>query len=308
MALGAFVNGLYWCLEYPCRRTLLGEIAGLEQVGAAMGLDSSSNNATRMLGPVLGGALFELFALPGPYLLGAVLYTLALWSALTIGFRSAVERTTQRSVLEILREGFGYLRNNRLVAGVLVVTVLLNFFGFAYGAMIPVIGEGKFGLSAFPIGILASMEGLGAIIGGVGVATLVRPAWFIRVFMGGSFLFLIMVVSFSFSPGFLSSLPLLFGSGVGIVAFASMQTALVFSATEARMRRRVMGVLVVCIGTGPLGVLHTGLLASWLGADVAVRIIGIEGLVALAAAVWFWPELIKPTVFPVDDSACTHER
>ena len=50
------------------------------------------------------------------------------------------------------------------------------------------------------------------------------------------------------------------------------------------MRTRVMGVLVACIGAGPIGVLHVGLLAEWLGAHQAVTIIAVEGLIAIAVA------------------------
>ena len=52
-----------------------------------------------------------------------------------------------------------------------------------------------------------------------------------------------------------------------------------------------MGLLAVCIGTGPIGLLHIGLLAEWLGASAAVTISAFEGLLALGVASWYWPEL-----------------
>ena len=54
VALGAFLNGVFWTIDFPARRTLLGEAAGHEQVGVAMSLDSITGNGTRMLGPALG--------------------------------------------------------------------------------------------------------------------------------------------------------------------------------------------------------------------------------------------------------------
>ena len=70
-----------------------------------------------------------------------------------------------------------------------------------------------------------------------------------------------------------------------------MQATILFEATPPAMRRRIMGVLVMCIGAGPLGMLHTGALAEWLGADVAIGVIAVEGLVILALALWTWPAL-----------------
>jgi hypothetical protein len=52
------------------------------------------------------------------------------------------------------------------------------------------------------------------------------------------------------------------------------------------MRSRVMGVLSVCIGTGPLGFLWLGWLADRIGAPEATAITGAMGLAALAAT---WP-------------------
>jgi len=292
VAIGAFVSGLFWVLEYPTRRTLLGEIAGLSRLGAAMGFDSACIHATRMLGPAIGGWLFEQFGLTGPYVFGVIIYALALLALLTLRYRATDEVAPAQGVIGILRDGFAHLRGNRVLTAVLVVTMLVNFFGFSYTSMLPVIGEDKFSLSAFPIGIMASMEGAGAMLGGLLVATLSKPHHFTRIYVAGSFVFFVMIATFSVMSGFSASLPVLLVGGLGIAAFSSMQTALVFSVSPPDMRRRIMGVLVVCIGAGPLGILHTGLLAELLGADVAIRLIAFEGMVALAACLWRWPELL----------------
>jgi hypothetical protein len=52
-----------------------------------------------------------------------------------------------------------------------------------------------------------------------------------------------------------------------------------------------MGLVTVCIGMGPIGMLHVGLLADWLGAATAVALIAAEGLLALGLAAWYWPEI-----------------
>jgi uncharacterized membrane protein len=52
-----------------------------------------------------------------------------------------------------------------------------------------------------------------------------------------------------------------------------------------------MGVLSVCIGTGPIGFLHLGLMADAFGAPLAMTIMAIEGLVALVIAYCVWPEI-----------------
>ena len=293
IALGAFIGGTFWSIEFPTRRTLLGEIAGMERIGAAMGLDSVTNQITRMIGPAIGGLLLELFGLVAPFVVGVMLYASALINVARLKFRSELETVSDDGVIKIIREGFAYIRTNRLVAGTLVVTMLVNFFGFSYGAMIPVIGATTFNLSAFPIGVLVSMEGIGAMLGALAITWYARALYFPRIYLIGSVIFLLMIVAFSLSPWYALSLPILFLSGIGVSGFGSMQSAIVFTATAPVMRRRVMGVLVVCIGAGPLGVLHTGLMAEWFSAEIAIRVIAVEGLAALAFCIWKWPELYR---------------
>ena len=293
IAAGAFVGGTFWSIEFPTRRTLLGEIAGMERIAPAMGLDSATNHVTRMIGPAVGGLLLEIAGLAAPFCVGVVLYSAALLNVATLKFRSELETVSADGVMQIITEGLVYLRTNNLVAGTLFVTMLVNFFGFSYGAMVPVIGETTFEVSAFPIGVLVSMEGIGATLGALAIAWFARAAYFSRIYLSGAVLFLFMIVLFSLTPWYTLSLPILFVGGFGIAGFGSMQSAIVFAATAPQMRRRVMGVLVVCIGAGPLGVLHTGLMADWLGAEVAIRLIAVEGLAALAMCVWKFPELYR---------------
>jgi MFS family permease len=70
VALGAAVNGTFWAGEFPIRRTMMGEMVGRERVAPAMALDSLTSNATRAIGPVVGGALYQLIGLEGAFLLG----------------------------------------------------------------------------------------------------------------------------------------------------------------------------------------------------------------------------------------------
>ncbi|MDE0729234.1 MAG: MFS transporter, partial [Alphaproteobacteria bacterium] len=70
---------------------------------------------------------------------------------------------------------------------------------------------------------------------------------------------------------------------------AAMQSTIIFTAAPPEMRGRLMGVLAVCIGISPLGILQVGLLADWFGGAAAVTIIAIEGLAAMLVAGLVWP-------------------
>jgi predicted MFS family arabinose efflux permease len=282
------------------RRTMLGEIAGMDRLGHAMALESATSNATRMLGPPLGGLLLQLGGLGGAFLLATLVYALSILLVLPVGYRSAGGATRGWSMLGTLIEGWRFIRARRLIVATLSVTVIVNLWGFAYITMVPVIGERALGLSAFLIGILMSGEGLGALIGAFLFGIWARPRDYIRIYLGSSVLFQIAVLAFALSGWFPLSFGLILLCGVAIAGFAVMQSTILFLAAPAEVRSRVMGVLTVSIGAGPIGMLHVGWLADWLGASTAVAIIAIEGLIALMFAAVVWPEMRRPFSLPPD--------
>jgi predicted MFS family arabinose efflux permease len=244
-----------------------------------------------MVGPALGGVLIGTIGLYGVYLVAAVLYAICALLIVRLAYRSASARAAPASFRAMLGEGWRFTRSRRVIVGALAVTVIVNLWGFAYITMIPVIGERALALSPAMIGLLMSTEGLGALIGALLVARFGRSSRYTQIYLGSSLIFLLGVLAFGLSRSFALSLALLLLSGIGIAGFSVMQSTIFFLAAPAAVRSRVMGLLTVSIGAGPIGMLHVGLLADWLGAANAVALIAAEGLIALALVARLWPEL-----------------
>lgn len=295
VALGAFASGIYGTLEFPVRRTMLGIIAadkvGTGGAGVALSLDSATNHCMRLVGPILGGLVLQAFGLPGVYVLGALLFSLAFWLVWGARYRAAGRDGAAPRMLAQIVEGLRYIRSDPRVMGTLFVTVVINLFGFPYGAMVPVIGAEVLGQDAVATGLLLSADATGALLGAVVIANFARPRHFTRVYFYGSVVFLCAVFAFSHSQWYPLSLGFLFLSGLGVAGFAAMQSTIVFTAAPPEMRGRLMGVLAVCIGVNPLGILQVGLLADWFGGAAAVSIMACEGLAALLLAGLIWPHI-----------------
>ena len=298
LGLSAFLNGTFWAAEFPIRRTMLGEIAGQARLGPAMALEASTSNATRMLGPALGGLLLETTGIAGVFIGSCLSYLLSLVMITPLIYQSGSGRDAV-GIIKILRDGWSTIRDSRMIMASLAITMIVNLWGFAYITMIPVIGELQLGLSTFLIGVLASTEGLGALIGSIIVGVLGTPAHYTRIYLYSSFVFLATVLGIGFSVWLPLSFALMLAAGVSISGFAVMQSTITFLASPPAMRSRVMGVLTVTIGTSPIGMLHVGLLAEWFGAGNAVMIMALEGLIALALVAVYWPEMRRKTLVSV---------
>ncbi|MFM8614345.1 MAG: disulfide bond formation protein B, partial [Alphaproteobacteria bacterium] len=70
-----------------------------------------------------------------------------------------------------------------------------------------------------------------------------------------------------------------------------MQPTLIYLATPVELRSRVLGLLSVCIGMGPIGFIGLGIAAEFLGAPMATALMAGCGLVALAATHRYWKHI-----------------
>jgi predicted MFS family arabinose efflux permease len=288
IALANFISGLTWTTDNPVRHTMIGEVVGSERMSAAMSIDVGANNASRMLGPTVGGILLATLGIGGAFAVSVAGYLIAAIVAIRVRHRNAASLSTAAGVLERMIEGLVLVRRNPRLSGTMVITVIYNTFGWPFTSMIPVIGQDNLGLGAAGIGLLASMDGVGAFCGAIVIALCAKPPHFARLFIGGVAIYLFMLPVFALASNSSVAGFVLLLTGVANSGFSIMQATLVYLAAPPEMRGRVFGVLSVCIGIGMIGFLHLGWLAGMIGATAAIVTIGVEGLVAMLLSQRWW--------------------
>ena len=236
--------------------------------------------------------MLETIGLHGAFLLGAALHAIGIILILSLKYTPASvnKEALHKNFFAGIIDGLRFIRSDRTIMAMMVITVALNFLAMPFASMIPVIGKELLNLNAIHIGILASAEGLGAFIGCVLIAFW-KTQRFAQVFIFGSAIYLLFLLSFSFSGLYILSLILLFLAGLGHAGFSVGQSTLVFTKSTPEVRGRVMGLLSMFIGVQPLGILHIGFLADHFGGSLAVTIMTVEGLIALGICWMVWPEM-----------------
>ena len=287
LALASFVNGCGWATDNPVRRVMMGEVVGREHMGTAMSLDVGANNASRMVGPSIGGFLLAGIGIEGAFSLSVLMYLGAIAAAVMV--RSRIPRSAGSSaVLARISEGLAIVRGDKRLVGTLIVTIIYNVFAWPFTSMIPVIGRDRLLLGPEGVGILASLDGIGAFFGALLLAVWLTPRWYARAYVGGVVVYMIMLIVFAVVtvPAVAGAALLL--TGLGGAGFSTMQATLVYLAAPPEMRSRILGVLSVCIGTGPIGFVWIGWLADAIGAHNATAVTGVMGLLALAVTWRLW--------------------
>ena len=287
LAVSSFVSGCGWATDNPLRRMIMGEVVGRDRMATAMALDVGAGNASRMVGPTLGGVLLAGIGIGGAFMLSVVLYATAIAAIMLVRHRIAPSSSTH-PVLARTWEAVAIVFQDKRLRATMVVTVIYNVFAWPFTSMIPVIGRDVLSLGPEGVGILTSLDGVGAFAGALLLARWLTPRWHAGAYVGGVAVYLAALIGFALAPTVVPAGVALLVTGLGGASFATLQATIVYLAAPVHMRSRVLGVLAVCIGTGPIGFLWLGWLADRIGAPDAMAITGAAGLLVLVAIYPTW--------------------
>tara|TARA_Y100000588_G_scaffold393783_2_gene511130 strand:+ start:1425 stop:2702 length:1278 start_codon:yes stop_codon:yes gene_type:complete len=294
LSVVSFLSGIFWATDMPIRRRLLGDLSQ-DNVSAAMGLDSATGNATRMLGPLLGGIMLQVVGMFGVFWLSGLLYGICLLLILLSSLPQKTAGSISTAFYRDLLTGISFAASDPLLRRIFFITIIFNVWGFPFTSMIPVIGRDELSLTPFLVGVLSSMEGFGALVGALLITRFAVRNNFFKLYLGGTILYLsgiaylalLTYVAGGPNHSFNASSIALTVIGIAGACFAAMQGTLTYLAAPPAYRSRMLGVLTLCIGTGPLGFFNVGWLAEIFGVANALAIISVEGLFALSI-LWIW--------------------
>ena len=235
-------------------------------------------NVTRIVGSALGGALIAGPGIGWCYMVVAASYLLCpiplLWMRI-----AAATRGQRRSFWTDIGEGVRYALRTRAISALLLLSVLMEAFGFASGVLLPVMARDVLRLDAAQYGILSAAWGVGALIATLVVARLGDVREMGRLIVVTAGLAGVSTFVFALSPWYLASLVLSAGMGGGLMAYDATMAALLQIISSDEMRGRVMGLYGLTFGFTPMGGFALGALASVAGAPVAV---GLGGVIIMA--------------------------
>ena len=91
-AMIVMVSGAFWTTDMPVRRRLLVDAVKPQSVPVALGFDNATMYASRALGPLIGGATYQVVGISGIYALIAMSYLVCLALATQVGVQSEATR------------------------------------------------------------------------------------------------------------------------------------------------------------------------------------------------------------------------
>ena len=279
----ALLFGMATAFEAPVRQAFVGELVGAEDLSSAVGLNSASFNAGRIIGPGVAGltiaALGSGVQATGVVILvnalsyGAVLVALLRMQDADIEAAAAGERRRG-----MVREGLSYVLGRADLMLVVGVMAFVGTFGLNFQLTSALMATHVYDKGAGEYGVLGSTMALGSIAGALLTARRGSPK--LRMVVGAAVAFGIAEIAIALMPTYLTFVMLT--PLIGITAMTTITTANTFVQTTVPgvLRGRVMALyLMVFMGGTPFG----APLIGWVGETFGARWSLIAGgLVSIA--------------------------
>jgi MFS family permease len=251
----------------------------------AIALNSSMVNASRIIGPSIGGVIIAAVGEGWCFMIDAISYLAVIASllAMEVPARAPARRDTR--VLDELRVGFRYVSRFAPVRSSLLLLSLVSIMGMPYTVLMPALATTLLHGGPHTLGFLMTASGVGALAGALYLASRRTVLGLGRVMVWSTAVFGAGLVAFSFARTLWVALAILPAIGAGMmITMAATNTVLQTVVTE-ELRGRVMAFYTMAfLGTAPIGSLLAGVAGERVGPTTTIL---IGGVCCLAAAGWF---------------------
>lgn len=283
MTLVAFVMGTCFAFNMPARQSFVAEIISRERLMNAIALNNAGMNMSRVVGPALAGFLIGLswVGIGGVYIIMVLMYAFVVFSLFRIRDRGAAPNPNKVSGFRSLTDGLGYIRGNAILMALLMLAFAPVILGMPYQALMPVFAEDVFDVGASGLGVLMTVNGIGALLGSLVIASLTNVSRRGLVQLGLGVTFGLSLALFAFGNSYILGLAALLIVGAASAGYMSLNSTLVMDTAEPQYHGRVMSIYMLTFSLMPLSVLPVGALADAFGAPVTIGLGGVALVVVV---------------------------
>jgi MFS family permease len=278
----AFLLGCAAAFDSPARQTFVAELVSEGDLPNAVGLNSTSFNAARMIGPAVAGLMIAGVGSGWVFLLNALSFV-AVLGALGVVRVDRPDVARRGPARGGLADGFRYVLRRTDLKIILVMLFLVGTFGLNFPIYISSMAVTVFHKGAGQYGLLTSIMAAGSVTGALMAAARTRPR--LSLLILGAAVFGLGCALAAMMPSYALFGLALFVVGVAAQTLTTTTNSLVQMSTEPAMRGRVVAILLaITLGGTPIGAPIVGWVADHFGPRWALGIGAVAGMLAAAIA------------------------
>jgi len=278
------LSGFAATLNGPVAHSLIPELVGYKNVLNAIALNSTMFNSARIVGPAIAGVLLGTIGPGGCFGINSASFLAIIFALWLIRLPPPRPHDSTESVAQRILAGLKYVKGHRDIRTLVIMMAVFSSFGLIYLPLMPVFARDVLHADARGYGLMMTCIGIGAVCGGLTLATISKTEHKGRILVFGTFSLGILIVLFSFIRDFHLALPVIVLIGFCQTSIASLTNTLVQTIAPDHIRGRALSVYMLAFnGMFPLGSFLGGSIAQRFGAPAATLVGGCAVLVSLAA-------------------------
>jgi MFS family permease len=292
----AFCLGWVNVFDNPTRQSFVVELVGEDKLRNAITLYSTLVNLSRVIGPAIAAGLIALVGLAPCFIINGISYAavvimLAVMRPIELHLTPPLPRSKGQ-----LQAGVRYVMSTPILRDILIMMALVGMLTYEFQVSLPILAQFTFNAGASGLAFLTGSFGIGAVIGGIAVASQRKNAPQLLIVTGS--LFGATILGAAFMPTLLLSGALLVLAGICSIFYTSLGNTILQLTSSPQMRGRVMSFWSIAfLGSTTIG----GPAVGWFAQVAGDRWgLALGGFAALAAGLLGLANLRKPASKPAD--------
>lgn len=272
--------GVVAAFDSPARQAFVSEMVGVDDLPNAVGLNSASFHAGRLIGPGIAGLLIAAFGTGPVFLINAASFGAVLLSLQRMRVAHLWPAPRAPRGRGAVRAGLVYVRGRSDLVLLLCVVGMVGTFGLNFQLTTALMARLVFDKGSGEYGLLGSIMAIGSLGGALLAARREHPT--LRLVLGATTVFGLASLVASAMPTYVTFAVALIPVGLSALTVMTAANATVQLSTAPELRGRVMALyMAIFMGGTPVG----APLVGWIGETFGARwTIAVGGVVSLATA------------------------
>jgi predicted MFS family arabinose efflux permease len=281
-----FCLGTGSAFMWPAWQASMSGLVEPDEVEAAATLNNLSYNVAAIVGPALGGVLFNWIGAGALFLVNAISFV-GLLSVYWAWWQERLPSTaTSTGFMDSLKAGMSCAFGCSRYRNILVNVCTVFFATIAFAGLLPVFVRDVLHMNSSVFGTLMGSLGAGAVLAAFFLPTLRSRVDKTRLLAGALLVYGAMLVTMSFARSLAVLVPLIICGGMAWSATVSTLNAAAQSSFPAHIRARTLSIYLFVMAAGyTVGSLVWGRVADHFGVQVAFAAAGACVVVTAIALV-----------------------
>ena len=283
-----FLNGIGLAMRWPVFSAIVPDLVPRTQLASALALNGVAMNLSRIVGPLVAGALIASAGTVWVFALNAVLSVLSAFVVLRWRYTHPTHPLGQERLISAMRVGVQFVRQSPRLLAVLLRVFIFFFHSLALIGLLPLLAKGLHGGDAGTFTLLLASMGAGAIIAVLMLPRLRQAFGRDRIVLGGTIVQSAATAVMAVATSTWVAVPAMLAGGMAWITVANSLSVSAQMGLPNWVRARGMATYQMAImGSSALGAALWGQVATVGSMRTALFSAAVFGVLLMLLAVRF---------------------